>query len=89
MRIGYGCLQEFSVSYYVHANGASACVGAHVAEHLKPCRKAPFHSEPCFPPLAFFNCHEGREHGSGGGASLANASEAELAAVLYGGGTTV
>lgn len=54
---------------------------------LSPCRKAPFHSEPCFPPLAFFNCHEGREHGSGGGASLANASEAELAAVLYGGKT--
>jgi hypothetical protein len=65
------------------------CVGALAAEHMITCRKAPFHSEPCFPPLAFFNCHEGREHGSGGGASLANASEAELAAVLYGGRTTV
>ena len=51
-------------------------------------RRAPFHLEPCFPPLAFFNCHEGREHGGGGGASLANASEAELAAVLYGGETS-
>lgn len=49
------------------------------------CRKAHFHDKPCFPELAFFNCHEGREHASGGGASLANASEAELAAVLYGG----
>ncbi len=50
-----------------------------------PGRAAAFHSRPCFPPIAFFNCHEGREHGNGGGASLANASEAELASVLYGG----
>lgn len=62
--------------------------GGAIRDHagLQQERAAAFHPRPCFPPIAFYNCHEGREHGSGGGgASLANASEAELACVLYGG----
>lgn len=52
-------------------------------ESISPDRcAAAFHSKPCFPPFAFFDCHEGREQGAGGGGSLRNRAEAELAAVL-------
>ncbi|KAK9868262.1 hypothetical protein WJX84_007623 [Apatococcus fuscideae] len=50
------------------------------------CRRAPWHSRPCFPPLAFFDCQEGRERsGAGAGGSLSNSTEAELAAKLLAG----
>ncbi|KAK9830550.1 hypothetical protein WJX72_012414 [[Myrmecia] bisecta] len=49
-------------------------------------RDAAFHKQPCFPPLAFYDCLEGRERAGsreGSGGSLSNALEAELACTLY------
>jgi hypothetical protein len=43
----------------------------------------PFHGRPCFAEIAFYDCEEGRETGGGGGASLHNAAEAELACLLF------
>ena len=46
-------------------------------------RGAPFHGRPCFAEVAFYDCEEGREAGGGGGSSLHNAAEAELACLLF------
>ncbi|KAL4457300.1 hypothetical protein ABPG75_012165 [Micractinium tetrahymenae] len=48
-------------------------------------RAAPWHARPCFPPLAFWDCREGRERGGGAGSSVSNAEEAEVAFALYAG----
>ncbi|GAB4823482.1 hypothetical protein N2152v2_010528 [Parachlorella kessleri] len=48
-------------------------------------RAAPWHAMPCFPPLAFFDCLEGRETSATSGGSLSNLEEAELAYTLYSG----
>lgn len=51
-------------------------------------RGAPFHARACYPPLAFFDCRDGREASggsNGGGGSLRNAIEASLAAALLSG----
>ena len=47
------------------------------------CRSASFHDRPCFGEVAFYDCEEGREAGGGGGASLHNAEEADLACLLF------
>ena len=54
-----------------------------------PChRGAAHHERLCFPPLAFYDCLEGRESGrkATGGGSLSNVYEAELVAILLLGG---
>ncbi|CAL8465380.1 g4916 [Coccomyxa elongata] len=55
---------------------------------LGDARSAPFHQTPCFPPLAFFDCREGRESGGSGlegsaAASIRNPSEVNLACTLF------
>jgi hypothetical protein len=46
-------------------------------------RSAPWHARAALPPLAFWDCREGREAGGGGGGSVSNAEEAEVAYALY------
>lgn len=47
-------------------------------------RHAPFHTHPLLGPFVVFDCAEGQERGGGGG-SLCNRAEADLAAALYAG----
>ena len=53
------------------------------------CRSASFHERACFGEIAFYDCEEGREAGGGGGASLHNAEEADLACLLFKGAVLV
>lgn len=47
-------------------------------------RAAPWHARRRLPPLAFWDCPQGRERGGGGGgASVSNQEEAEVAWALY------
>ncbi|MEW5299031.1 MAG: hypothetical protein WDW36_002086 [Sanguina aurantia] len=48
-------------------------------------RHAPFHAHPLLGPFVVFDCAEGQERGGGGGGSLCNRAEADLAAALYAG----
>ncbi|BDA50111.1 probable helicase SEN1 at C-terminar half [Coccomyxa sp. Obi] len=55
---------------------------------LNDARSALFHQTLCFPPLAFFDCREGRESGGCGlegsaAASIRNSSEVDLACTLF------